>query len=544
MITKKQVIKEEQYCSFLIRIFYKQMFTKDKNSVIIILVFYTEVIKVQENIYLSIDLKSFYASVECKERGLDPLTTNLVVADSSRTEKTICLAVSPSLKEYGIPGRARLYQVIQRVKEINIERKRKIQDCEFIESSYDGLKLKENDNLKLDFIIAPPRMKYYMKYSTNIYNIYLKYFSKEDIYSYSIDEVFIDVTHYLKTYKLSPKELATKVIQDVYETTGITATCGIGTNMYLSKVAMDIGAKHVKPDKYGVRIAELDEDSYRKILWTHRPIMDFWRVGKGYAKKLEKNFIYTMGDVAKVSVENEELLYKLFGVNAELLIDHAWGWEPCTIKDIKEYRPISSSISSGQVLHCPYNYEKTKIIVKEMAELLSLDLVEKRLVTSQIVLEIGYDIDNLIIPKIRDNYNGEITSDRYGRKIPKHAHGTINLEHKTSSTKAIINSVIELYSRIVNKDLLIRRITITANNVVEENENENKDSNKFEQTNLFINYEQEENKTKKEKLEKEIQKAMINIKRKYGKNAILKGMNFQEGATTIDRNTQVGGHKG
>lgn len=544
MITKKQVIKEEQYCSFLIRIFYKQMFTKDKNSVIIILVFYTEVIKVQENIYLSIDLKSFYASVECKERGLDPLTTNLVVADSSRTEKTICLAVSPSLKEYGIPGRARLYQVIQRVKEINIERKRKIQDNEFIESSYDSLKLKENDNLKLDFIIAPPRMKYYMKYSTNIYNIYLKYFSKEDIYSYSIDEVFIDVTHYLKTYKLSPKELATKVIQDVYETTGITATCGIGTNMYLSKVAMDIGAKHVKPDKYGVRIAELDEDSYRKILWTHRPIMDFWRVGKGYAKKLEKNFIYTMGDVAKVSVENEELLYKLFGVNAELLIDHAWGWEPCTIKDIKEYRPISSSISSGQVLHCPYNYEKTKIIVKEMAELLSLDLVEKRLVTSQIVLEIGYDIDNLIIPKIRDNYNGEITSDRYGRKIPKHAHGTINLEHKTSSTKAIINSVIELYSRIVNKDLLIRRITITANNVVEENENENKDSNKFEQTNLFINYEQEENKTKKEKLEKEIQKAMINIKRKYGKNAILKGMNFQEGATTIDRNTQVGGHKG
>ena len=542
MITKKQVIKEEQYCSFLIRIFYKQMFTKDKNSVIIILVFYTEVIKVQENIYLSIDLKSFYASVECKERGLDPLTTNLVVADSSRTEKTICLAVSPSLKEYGIPGRARLYQVIQRVKEINIERKRKIQDNEFIESSYDSLKLKENDNLKLDFIIAPPRMKYYMKYSTNIYNIYLKYFSKEDIYSYSIDEVFIDVTHYLKTYKLSPKELATKVIQDVYETTGITATCGIGTNMYLSKVAMDIGAKHVKPDKYGVRIAELDEDSYRKILWTHRPIMDFWRVGKGYAKKLEKNFIYTMGDVAKVSVENEELLYKLFGVNAELLIDHAWGWEPCTIKDIKEYRPISSSISSGQVLHCPYNYEKTKIIVKEMAELLSLDLVEKRLVTSQIVLEIGYDIDNLIIPKIRDNYNGEITSDRYGRKIPKHAHGTINLEHKTSSTKAIINSVIELYSRIVNKDLLIRRITITANNVVEENEN--KDSNKFEQTNLFINYEQEENKTKKEKLEKEIQKAMINIKRKYGKNAILKGMNFQEGATTIDRNTQVGGHKG
>lgn len=498
----------------------------------------------EQHIYIAIDLKSFYASVECQERGLNPLTTNLVVADSSRTEKTICLAVSPSLKAYGISGRARLFEVVQKVKEINIERRRLAPNNTFTGISYDDIALKKNRDLELTYIVAPPRMAYYMKYSTNIYNIYLKYFSKEDIYSYSIDEVFIDVTHYLKTYKLSPKELATKVIQDVYETTGITATCGIGTNMYLSKVAMDIGAKHVKPDKYGVRIAELDEDSYRKILWTHRPIMDFWRVGKGYAKKLEKNFIYTMGDVAKVSVENEELLYKLFGVNAELLIDHAWGWEPCTIKDIKEYRPISSSISSGQVLHCPYNYEKTKIIVKEMAELLSLDLVAKRLVTSQIVLEIGYDIDNLIIPKIRDNYNGEITSDRYGRKIPKHAHGTINLEHKTSSTKAIINSVIELYSRIVNKDLLIRRITITANNVVEENENENKDSNKFEQTNLFINYEQEENKTKKEKLEKEIQKAMINIKRKYGKNAILKGMNFQEGATTIDRNTQVGGHKG
>ena len=496
----------------------------------------------QENIYLAIDLKSFYASVECKERGLDPLITNLVVADNSRTEKTICLAVSPSLKKYGIPGRARLYQVIQRINEINIERKRKANNNTFTGSSYDDIKLKENNNLKLEIIIAPPRMKYYMKYSTNIYNIYLKYFSKDDIYSYSIDEVFIDITHYLKTYKLSPKELATKVIQDVYKTTGITATCGIGTNMYLAKVAMDIRAKHIKPDKYGVRIAELNEESYRNLLWTHRPLTDFWRVGKGYAKKLEKYYIYTMGDIARISIDNEELLYKLFGVNAELLIDHAWGWEPCTIKNIKEYKPVSSSISSGQVLHIPYDYEKTKIIVKEMTELLSLDLVDKRLVTNQIVLEIGYDIDNLIIPKIKNNYKGEITIDRYGRKIPKHAHGTVNLEHKTASTKIMINAVMELYSKIVNKNLLIRRITITANNVVDEEIVKN--AKTFEQVNLFTDYEKKENEIKKEKAEKEIQKVLINIKKKYGKNAILKGMNFEEGATTINRNTQVGGHKG
>ena len=495
----------------------------------------------QENIYLSIDLKSFYASVECKERGLDPLTTNLVVADSSRTEKTICLAVSPSLKQYGISGRSRLYQVIQKVKEINIERIRRTDNNKFIAASYDDIKLKENNNLKLDFIIAPPRMKYYMKYSTNIYNIYLKYFSKDDIYSYSIDEVFIDVTHYLNTYKMSPKELATKVIKEVYKTTGITATCGIGTNMYLSKVAMDIGAKHAQPDKYGVRISELNEMSYRKLLWNHRPITDFWRVGKGYAQKLEKHYIYTMGDIAKISIENEDLLYKLFGINAELLIDHAWGWEPCTIKNIKEYKPISNSISSGQVLHCPYNYEKTKIIVKEMTELLSLDLVDKKLVTSQIVLEIGYDIDNLINKEISKNYKGEITTDRYGRKIPKHAHGTVNLEHRTASTKIIIKAVMELYSRIVNKNLLVRRVTITASNVVKEEKNENMYN--FEQVDLFTNYMQKENENQKEKSEKEIQKAMLSIKKKYGKNAILKGMNFEEGATTIDRNMQVGGHK-
>ena len=376
----------------------------------------------EQRIYVSIDLKSFYASVECQERGLNPISTNLVVADSSRTEKTICLAVSPSLKSYGIPGRARLFEVVQKVKEVNIERKRKAPNQTFTGSSYDDIALKKNPDLELSYIIAPPRMSHYMKYSTNIYNIYLKWFSQEDIYVYSIDEVFIDITHYLKTYNMKARELITKVIQDVYENTGITATAGIGTNLYLCKVAMDIVAKHVEPNKSGVRIACLDEMTYRKLLWNHRPITDFWRVGKGYAKKLEKHGIYTMGDVAKVSIQNEELLYKLLGINAELLIDHAWGWEPVTLKHIKEYKPATNSISSGQVLHCPYNYEQTKLIVKEMTELLTLDLVEKNLVTNQIVLTIGYDIENLIDPFISNSYKGEITTDRYGRKIPKHAH--------------------------------------------------------------------------------------------------------------------------
>jgi len=488
--------------------------------------------------YIAIDLKSFYASVECRLRNLDPLTTNLVVADKSRTEKTICLAVSPSLKQYGIPGRARLFEVIQKVKEINAIRKQKAKS--FISSSYNDIELKENPKLELDYIIAPPQMAYYMKYSTNIYNIYLKYFSPEDIFSYSIDEVFCDVTNYLNTYKMTPKELATKVVQDVYNTTGITATCGIGTNLYLAKIAMDIGAKHVKPNEYGVRIAELDEMSYRRLLWNHTPITDFWRVGKGYAKKLEAHGMFTMGDVARTSIKNEELLYKLFGINAELLIDHSWGWEPCTIKSIKEYKPQTNSISSGQVLHCPYDYEKTKLIVKEMTELLTLDLVEKNLVTSQIVLTIGYDIDNLTNENIRNKYSGEITEDRYGRKTPKHAHGTINIDHKTSSTKVIMKATMELFDRIINKDLLVRRINITANNVI--NEKDVKEEN-FEQIDLFTNYEEEKRKKAKEKAEKNIQKAMINIKRKYGKNAILKGMNFEEGGTTIARNGQIGGHK-
>lgn len=376
----------------------------------------------EQRIYIAIDLKSFYASVECNERGLDPLTTNLVVADSSRTEKTVCLAVSPSLKQYGIPGRARLFEVVQKVKEVNIERKIKAPNQTFTGSSYDDIALKRNADLELSYIIAPPRMAYYMKYSTNIYNIYLKWFSPDDIYVYSIDEVFIDVTHYLKTYNMRARQLITKVIQDVYDNTGITATGGIGTNLYLCKVAMDIVAKHAKPNKNGVRIAGLDEMTYRKLLWEHRPLTDFWRVGKGYAKKLEAHRICTMGDVARTSIQNEELLYKLFGINAELLIDHAWGWEPVTLDYIKSYKPTTNSISSGQVLHCPYNYEQTKLIVKEMTELLTLDLVEKSLVTNQIVLTVGYDIENLMDPFISNSYKGEITEDRYGRKIPKHAH--------------------------------------------------------------------------------------------------------------------------
>lgn len=498
-----------------------------------------------KNIYIAIDLKSFYASVECKERNLDPLTTNLVVADNSRTEKTICLAVSPSLKKYGIPGRARLFEVITKVKEINYIRKTKAPRNKFTGASYDEIALDKNNDLELSYIVAPPRMALYMKYSKNIYNIYLKYFAPEDICVYSIDEVFIDVTHYLKTYNMKPRELVTKVIKDIYDTTGITATAGIGTNLYLAKIAMDIVAKHVNPDENGVRIAGLDEMTYRKLLWDHKPLTDFWRIGKGYSNKLEKNGIYTMGDVARTSVNNEELLYKLFGVNAELLIDHSWGWEPCTIESIKNYIPTSSSLSSSQVLTCPYDYNKTKIIVKEMAELLSLDLTSKELVTSQIVLTIGYDIENLTSTYIKDEYLGEVTSDRYGRKIPKHAHGTINLDHKTSSSSIIMKAVTTLYDRIINKKLLVRRINITANNVLKKEEI--KEEVKYEQLSLFVDYEalnkKREIEKNKEKRENNLQKAVVKIKSKYGKNAILKGMNFEKGGTTIDRNSQIGGHR-
>lgn len=495
----------------------------------------------RQKIYVTIDLKSFYASVECKERGLDPNTTNLVVADRSRTEKTICLAVSPALKSYGISGRARLFEVIQKVKEVNAWRRQKVFGHKFKGKSFNDDELRREPSLELDFIAAPPRMSYYMKYSTQIYNVYLKYFSPDDIYVYSIDEVFCDITRYLKTYNMSARDLVTKVIQDVYETTGITATAGIGTNLYLSKIAMDIVAKHIKPNAQGVRIAGLDEMTYRKLLWNHRPLTDFWRVGKGYAKKLERYGMVTMGDVARMSIENEDLLYRLFGVNAELLIDHSWGWECATIESIKAYKPTSSCITSGQVLHCAYDYEKTKLIVKEMTELLSLDLVKKNLITDQIVLTIGYDIENLKDSKRRSLYSGETTVDMYGREIPKHAHGTVNIDHKTSSTQILIEAVMKLYKDIVNDKLLIRRINICANNVVAEDSSRNKFD--YEQLDLFVDQTELKKKRDKEKAEKEIQKAMIEIKNKYGKNAIIKGMNLEEGGTTIERNRQIGGHK-
>ena len=398
-----------------------------------------------EKVYCCIDLKSFYASVECVERGLNPLKTNLVVADKSRTEKTICLAVSPALKQYGIGGRARLFEVLSKIKEINKMRRKDNGYKKFSGKSFDDDILKKDKTKELDLIIAPPRMAHYIDYSAKIYNIYLKYIAKEDIFVYSIDEVFIDITNYLKYYKLSPKDLITKIIKDVYDTTGITATGGIGTNLFLAKVAMDVVAKHITPNLFGVRIAELNEMSYRKMIWNHLPITDIWRVGRGISKRLEEYGMYTMGDVAKCSINNEDLLYKLFGVNAELLIDHAWGYEPCTIESIKNYKPLAKSISSGQVLQCPYDYNKTKLIVREMADLLALDLVSKKLVTEQLVLTIGYDIDN-----ITDDYNGEITRDHYGRAIPKSSHGTINLDYKTSSSKIIIEAMIKLFESFYN----------------------------------------------------------------------------------------------
>ncbi len=496
-------------------------------------------------IYCCIDLKSFYASVECKERNLDPLKTNLVVADESRTEKTICLAVSPSLKSYGIPGRPRLFEVVQRVNEINYQRKIKAKNHIFEDSSYDDTELKNNPNLKLDYIIAKPRMSKYINYSTSIYKIYLKYVAPEDIYPYSIDEVFIDITNYLKTANMTPRQMVTTMIYDVYKTTGITATAGIGTNMYLAKIAMDIGAKHIKPDKNGVRIAELDEMQYRKLLWDYRPITDFWRVGKGYAKKLEANNLFTMGDIARCSINNEELLYKLFGINAELLIDHSWGYEPCTMKDVKKFKPTTNSISLGQVLSNPHNYEKTKLIVKEMTDSLVLDLVDKELITNQLKLTIEYDVENLTNSEIRNLYKGEVTTDRYGRKIPKHAHGTINLKERTSSTKLIMKAMMELYDRIINKELLSRKIYVVANNVV--NENEIKETEKNEQISLFVDYQkqQEEQKEKnlRRKKEHNLQHTILDIKKKYGKNAILKGMNLEKDGTMRERNSQIGGHK-
>ena len=507
----------------------------------------------KQKTYIAIDLKSFYASVECKERNRDPLTTNLVVADKSRTEKTICLAVSPSLKSYGIPGRPRLFEVVQKVKEVNNTRRWKASNHTFEGSSDDSTELNANPALEIDYIVAPPRMAYYLEYSTKIYSVYLKYIAPEDIFPYSIDEVFIDATKYLNTYQMTARELTMTMIQDVLKTTGITATAGIGTNMYLCKIAMDIVAKHIEPDKDGVRIAELDEMSYRRQLWNHRPLTDFWRVGKGYAKKLEEHGLFTMGDIARCSIGksnelyNEELLYKLFGINAELLIDHAWGYEPCTMENVKSYKPEKNSVSSGQVLHCPYDYEKAKLIVKEMTDQMVLDLVDKGLVTDQLVLTIGYDIENLSNPnlKYQYQYKGEVTIDRYGRKVPKHAHGTANLEKKTSSTRLITNAVMDLYDRIVDEHLLVRRITITANKLVDEKSVKQEDE--YQQLDLFTDYEAQRKKQaeEEEKLERErrMQEAMLSIKKKFGKNAVLKGMNLEEGATAKDRNEQIGGHK-
>ena len=501
--------------------------------------------------YIAIDLKSFYASVECRERSRDPLTTNLVVADPSRTEKTICLAVSPSLKKYGLSGRARLFEVIQKVNAANNIRKLKAPNHVFSGSSDDSTELQKNPSLKIDYIIAPPRMARYMEYSTKIYNIYLKYIAPEDIHIYSIDEVFIDVTHYLSTYNMTARTLAMTMIQDILDTTGITATAGIGTNMYLCKIAMDIVAKHIEPDKNSVRIAELDEMSYRRLLWNHKPLTDFWRVGRGYSKKLEKIGLYTMGDIARCSIGkstdyyNEELLYKLFGINAELLIDHAWGYEPCTMEDVKAYKPETNSISSGQVLHCPYEFDKARLVVKEMIDLMALDLVDKGLVTSQIVLTIGYDIENTTDKNRSQSYKGTVTTNYYGKKVPKPAHGTTNLPKRTSSTTLITNAVMELYDKIVNKKLLIRRINIVANKHVDEHSVKN--VNKYEQLDLFTDYEdlkkQREKENAESEREKRMQNTILDIKKKFGKNAILKGMNLQEGATAKDRNNQIGGHK-
>lgn len=501
--------------------------------------------------YIAIDLKSFYASVECIERGLDPMNTNLVVADKSRTDKTICLAVSPSLKACGIPGRPRLFEVNRRIKEVNAERIMKAPGKKFTGASVHAIELEYMPNLKADFVVAVPRMALYLEYSGRIYDIYLKYVAPEDIHVYSIDEVFMDVTHYLNTYQMTARELAAKIVRDVLETTGITSTAGIGTNLYLCKVAMDIVAKHIPPDKHGVRIAKLDETSYRRLLWTHRPLTDFWRIGRGYARKLEAQGLYTMGDIARCSLGgdddyyNEDLLYKMFGVNAELLIDHAWGWEPCRMEDIKAYKPENSSMGSGQVLQSAYDFRKAGLVVKEMAEQTALELVDKGLVTDQMVLTIGYDRSSLENPEIRKAYRGEVTVDYYGRRVPKHAHGTQNLGRWTASARIITEAVMELYSRITDEKLLIRRISVTANHVTAEADAWKEET--YEQLNLFTDYgelnkQQEEEKEALGK-ERKLQQTMLEIKKRYGKNAVLKGMNLEEGATAKERNNQIGGHK-
>lgn len=486
-----------------------------------------------DRIYMCIDLKSFFASVECVDRGLNPLDTNLVVADKSRTDKTVCLAITPSLKQYGLGGRARLYEVVAKVKEVNKERKKNNNYKKFNGKSYIDSELKKNKELELDYIVAPPRLRTYMKYSTDIYNIYQKYISKDDILVYSIDEVFCDITTYVKLYKLTPEELVTKMIMDVYNTTGITATAGIGTNMFLAKIAMDISAKHMEANEYGVRLAYLDEQKYKETLWDHQPLTDFWSVGRGTVKRLNENGMYTMGDIARMSLENEDKLFRMFGVQAEFLIDHAWGYEPCTIKDAKSYRPKSSSLSRGQVLHVPYNYKDAKLITKEMMDSLVLDLVRGHLLTNQIALTINYDIRN-----INEGYEGEITTDFYGRKVPKYSHGTANLDHYTSSTKIITDKISNLYDEIVNKDLKIRKITVGVNDLIYADDS--KKDLVLKQLDLFTDGAKEE---KEEKSEKNVQDAIIKIQNKFGKNSILKGMNLEEKSTARRRNREVGGHK-
>ena len=499
----------------------------------------------EEKTYIAIDLKSFYASVECRERGLDPLDTNLVVADPSRTEKTICLAVSPSLKAYGIPGRARLFEVVEQVKLANARRRQKAPGQRFVSASHSAAALRADPSLELDYIVAPPRMALYMAYSTKIYAIYMHYVAPEDIHVYSVDEVFMDATAYLKTTGLSAHDFARRVIQDVLRQTGITATAGIGSNLYLAKVAMDIWAKHVPADKDGVRIAELTEQSYRRELWDHRPLTDFWRVGRGYARKLEQHNLMTMGDIARCSIgkegdyHNEELLYKLFGINAELLIDHAWGWEPVTIADIKAYKPEQNSMSVGQVLQEPYDFDKARIILREMADGLILKLVDKGLVTDQAVLTVGYDRESL-----SEGFTGEVSTDYYGRSVPKSAHGSERLDRETSSTRELIEAFLRIYDRIVDKRLLVRRMYVVLGNV---RPSDAKAEPVYEQMDLFSDSAEEEQKREQEKArlekEKKRQQALLAIKKKYGKNAILPGTSYQEGATGRERNRQIGGHK-
>lgn len=486
--------------------------------------------------YISIDLKSFYASVECRERGLEPLDTNLVVADERRTDKTICLAVTPSLKSYGIPGRGRLFEVKQRVQQINAARRFAAPGRQLCGSSCSYAQLQSEPQLALDFIIAPPRMAYYMEYSTRIYEIYLRYVAPEDIIVYSVDEVFMDVTQYFELYGLTARELAMRIILEVLRETGITATAGIGTNLFLAKVAMDVRAKHIAADANGVRIAELDEQSFRRELWQHRPLTDFWRVGRGYASKLEARGIYTMGDIARCSVYNEELLYRLFGKNAELLIDHAWGWEPCTIADVKGYRPQVCSLSSGQVLHRAYESAEALLVLREMADALALELVSKALVTDQIVLTVGYDIDNL---KAGSSYRGAVKIDRYGRRVPQHAHGSFNLGSFSSSSKLLVQAAADLYERITDSNLLVRRLTLAANHVLPAQAAAKKQERELS----LFDFGNEAVRQAAGQRENRLQQAQLEIKRRFGKNAVLKGMSLLDGATAKERNEQIGGHK-